>query len=72
MSQVANDATLSTITLLIAVNSLLTLVAGYFLREFVRDVKEITKQVIAMDKRLAVLTAVVRAEIKHFSEEDET
>lgn len=69
--QVVQEATLSTMTLLVLANSALTIVAGYFLREFVADVRKLTERVAELDKRIAVLAAVVNREIDHFAKDDQ-
>lgn len=65
----ANETAMTVMTLLVLANGALTLIAGHFLREFVRDVKDLTRRVSELDKQVAVLQAVLQAEIKHFASE---
>lgn len=65
MEEITTQATLSTITLLAIANSGLLIIAGYFLKQFVGDVRKLTERVIELEKQHAVLRTIVEHEISN-------
>lgn len=56
--------------LLLLGNSILLVIAGFFLREFVRDMKKLTATVINLRLNVALLAQHVQYDIRNFSEID--
>lgn len=69
MGDITSDATVGVQTLLVAANSFLTLLAGYFIKEFIKDVRKLTEDVWKMKRNIALLAQHVEYDIKNFSEE---
>lgn len=69
--QSLGGTTISLQSLLISANTLLVLVAGYFIRDFVRDVQKLTDAFHKLERKVAVVVNVINRELNAAISEEE-